>query len=101
MAEGYEHATWGMAGCMLGHLWAWEKIARDADERALIFEDDVQFTCSRGGFYRAIRESLNHLPWDLFYLGGSCQKHQAEISDTICRAAVVWYSCLYDFQVGS
>lgn len=74
-----KHATrawslWGMLGCNLSHIAAWEQMAADGVDVALIMEDDCHLVVSRGQVKKLFRAAMLHLnrkypSWLLCYLG--------------------------------
>lgn len=61
--------TVGAIGCALGHRKIWQLVVERRLERALILEDDVEFSPK---FASTIESRLTQVPrdWELIYLGG-------------------------------
>ena len=61
--------TIGEIGCFMSHYHIWNTVVEQNLKEVIIFEDDIRFEPFFKQRFKLIREQLDHMDWDLVYLG--------------------------------
>lgn len=72
----------GEVGCFLSHYNIWTEVVEEGKQMVMILEDDIHFVSDFKKLYYTLLADLEHLEWDLVYLGRKVLMPQSEAAVT-------------------